>query len=284
MADSIVPLLTKAYRDKETLPKKFDTGAIVNLLQGIHAAKTSGVPLSKTAEEQLTAEKVGNRILKEGRADAGANEFDVNNKKALDFYRLISNEIFNSTNSDAGARFAAAVMDKAGVSDRTGISFDRLYNGTGKSKESGRTGADYSKELAAAQGAINDPRNANFKDLIQRGIAGKLTSSETVAGMPEGSVRDTLFGPRAYAHPENVENVILDTAKKLNMSPERISQVKKDLGADRPDKYANISNIVQAKYKTASGVDIGKLDSGELARLSPDTNAVLDTLLGVTPK
>lgn len=283
MADSIVPLLTKAYRDKETLPKKFDTGAIVNLLQGIYAAKTSGVPLSKTAEAQLTPERIGNRILKEGRADAGANEFDVNNKKAQELYRTVSDEIFPYSSQDSGARFAAAVLDKAGVADRTGISFDRAYNGSGKSKESGRTGAQYSKELAAAQGAINDPRNANFKDLIQRGISGKLTSSETVAGLPEDTIPTTLFGPRSYAHPENIENVILETAKKLNMSPERISQVKKDLGADRYDKYAGVSNIVQAKYKTAAGVDIGNLASGELARLSPDTNAILDALIGVEP-
>lgn len=279
MADSIVPLLTKAYRDKETLPKRFDTGAIVNLLQGIHAAKTSGVSFSKTAEAQLTPERIGNRILKEGRADAGANGFDVNNKKAQELYRAVSDEIFPYSNQDSGARFAAAVLDKAGVADRTGISFDRLYNGTGKSKETGRTGTDYSKELAAAQGAIDDPRNANFKDLIQRGIAGKLTSSEAVAGLPEDAIPTTLFGPRYYAHPEKVGNVLMEAAKKLNMSPERVSEVGKNFNS-APD----ISAIVNAKYKLASGVDIDKPESKKLAALSPDTNAVLDVLLGVTPK
>lgn len=290
MPADLLPMLTKAYRDKETLPKKFNTGELVNLLQGIYEAKTSGTKFSKTAEAQLTPEKVGNRILKEGRTDAGANEFDVNNKRAMELYRAVSDATMPYANRDSGARFAAAVMDKAGVADRTGLSFDRLYNGAGKSKESGRTGAQYSKELAAAQGAIDDPRNANFKDLIQRGLSGKLTSSEVVAGLPEDTLLDILVGERkvnarrdigSTAMYDEASNIISQTAKKLNISGDRLKAVEKDLG----DYGTGIGlvNIFPSAYKKAAGVDIPSKDSKTLAGFGPDTNAILNALTGVDP-
>lgn len=169
--------ITYGYRHKETLPKFLNARDVVSL--------ASVLPRTSITPEQLL-----NRILVEGRGDAGVNEYNTDNKRAVDVYSKAKADGANNLS----ARFLAAVLDKAETSKRTGKSFDEVWNGTGRSAVTGKTGADYAARMQQMAGAATDPRNADLLDLIKRAGEGKLTAQENLALQDSQYIIGMAFG------------------------------------------------------------------------------------------
>lgn len=181
MADPI-PDYIKGYRAGESLPKKFEIEDILKMSAGIGAALKAGMPTTG-------ATTYLNRVLLEGRADAGANSYNTNNPRAKKLYQTLSDQGV----SEPAAIYAAAILDKTEVAKRLGISFDEAWNGTGVSQY-GTTGKDYADRAALFAKVQDDPRNAGLRDVITRGITGSLSPREATIAKTDDQILSEITG------------------------------------------------------------------------------------------
>jgi hypothetical protein len=188
MAD-ILPRILKAYRanpatgKKETLPKSFDRGEIINLTRGMDTSLALGMPAVGKAE-------VVNKILKEGRGDAGTNSYNVDNPKAVAlFQKLVQDNI----TAPLGAAYAAAVLDKSQVASRLGTTFERAWNGTKTSSVTGKSGQWHSDTYNQSRAAKDFPENAELVDLVKRSASNNLTSQEHLLAMDNKKLAAALM-------------------------------------------------------------------------------------------
>ena len=270
------PIL-KAYRKNETLPTSFSMDELVGMLNGINVGLDKGMPASG-------ATMLGDKILLEGRADAGTNEFNRNNSKAAALYEAISQE-FSSRGVDTpiGATYAAAVLDKESVAKRLNIPFELAWNGTGKRGDA--DGQRHSDRSVKMKGAIDDPRNINLKDLIARGIAGELTPTEQATQIPWDVIRAnaagidrntpiTMEGLYTKQIMEGMNTTIDRTIKALNLSYPREVAVRKDLS-----NAAEALNLLPKLWQRAAGLKVKT--TPELSKMVPDSINVLNSILGI---
>lgn len=189
MADQTYPPKSiTGTRYKETIPipegaKKYtywDTKQVFDLLSAIRAGKDLGGPT-------VSPEELVNRLLVEGRSDAGANGYNTENPKARELFRAL----FGAGTPEPAANFVAAMLDKAAVAKRLNISQDEAYNGTGTSA-AGKTGKDYAARMEQSKPAVTDPKNAALLDYVTRGLAGKLTAAERLTQVLPGVEFDRL--------------------------------------------------------------------------------------------
>lgn len=270
------PIL-KAYRKNETLPTKFSLQELVGMLNGINVGLDKGMPTSGVT-------RLGDKILLEGRADAGANEFDINNKKAVELYNAISREFSSrGVETPVGATYAAAVLDKESVAKRLGIPFELAWNGTGKKGDA--DGQRHSNRANQMQGAIDDPRNINLRDLITRGVAGELTPTEQATQVPWNVIRAnaagidrntpiTLDGVFSKQIKEGIETTVGNTIKDLKLSYPREVSVRQDLS-----NASDILNLLPVLWQRAAGLKTEA--TPELAKMAPDSINVLNSILGI---
>lgn len=270
------PIL-KAYRKSETLPTKFSLPELVGMLNGINVGLDKGMPSSG-------ATKLGDKILLEGRSDAGTNEFNTNNKKAVELYNTISQEFSSrGVETPIGAIYAAAVLDKESVAKRLGIPFELAWNGTGK--KGAADGKRHSSRADQMQGAIDDPRNVNLRDLITRGIAGNLTPTEQATQVPWNVIRAnaagidrntpiTLDGVYSRQIKEGMENTIGNTIKSMKLSYPREVAVREDLSS-----ASTVLNLLPLLWQRAAGLKVEA--TPELAKMVPDSINVLNSILGI---
>lgn len=178
MAENILPRVLKAYRQDvktgklETLPIKLNRAQLIEIASGLNTAKEFGMPA-------IGKEKLANKVLLEGRADAGTNEYNYKNRHAKDLYEIL----LASQVPELSARYAAAVLDKSQAAERLNIPFERAWNGTGIAAETKRTGqqhADRSKQFGKPE---LDPKNLELVDTIQRAADGNLTPQERILTM-----------------------------------------------------------------------------------------------------
>ena len=264
--------IIKAYRKGETQPLSLNAVDIISLLKGINIAKNVGMPA-------IGANNLGDKILLEGRSDAGVNEFNTNNASAQSLYNTVRTQLPDSV-SNLGATYAAAVLDKSQVASRLGIPFEQAWNGTGVSKETGRSGSQHADRAAQMQGAIDDPRNSQLKDLITRGIAGDFTPKEDAlvsdwsapAKQLAGTNNLTQNGVYTKEAKDGVTNSLVLATDNLPYA--RSSKVFDELGSD-------LITRISALGQVASGLSTRNTDSQSkfLAGLSPDSMNTLDSLL-----
>jgi hypothetical protein len=172
-------LYVPGYRLNESQPIPLPMGELYQFSRAAQEGVNAGVsPLAKTL--------FPGKVLHEGRADAGTNEANLNNKNARAVYydvggRLMEDPIVSEYNR--ASLYPAAVEDKLDVSKRTGIPFERVWNGTGKSAATGRTGSQHAQRAAVHEAAVEDPRNIPYLDYITRAQQGKTTARENLAAM-----------------------------------------------------------------------------------------------------
>lgn len=270
MAEPLNPII-KAYRKNETLPTKFDKTELVRLLNAVSIAAKSG------EFPEVGVKTLGDKVLLEGRADAGANEFNVRNQQARDMYDFIATKLPASL---ADPTYAAAVVDKAQVAKRLNIPFELAWNGTGKTAVA--NGARHTARAVQMQGAIDDPKNVELKDLITRGVEGNLTSQEQALTVPSNILRaifagvsaDNLISGNVYTQEakKGMQNSIETKIKELNLSPRRAEEVRKDL------EPFNTLNILPNYWKNAAGLQTKT--AKDFTEYTPDTINVLNSIIG----
>lgn len=164
----------------ETLPKTADRTAILRMADAVNTALQLKLPGAQAAADNLLT-----HILAEGRDDAGVNTYDTNNK--------IGNAVFNTlrgtgadymfqvspqqTTEDPAMYVAASAVNEA-TAKRLGKPFAEIWNGTGKSAATGRTGAQHADRFQAAKSVASSAKNADIKALIDRVTKQGATQAE----------------------------------------------------------------------------------------------------------
>jgi hypothetical protein len=101
-------------------------------------------------------------VLKEGRPDAGFNSFRPEAKPDLDFRKKI-----NQYNIPEWQKDYLGMLNYAQrISTKKKVPFEAVWNGLGRSLDSGKTGFDYAKAMKAHQDAALHPKNKEFMGFI----------------------------------------------------------------------------------------------------------------------
>ena len=151
----------------ETLPTMFDKATVSSFTRAAAAGQKHGVPV-------LPPEMIANLMLHEGREDAGFNELNHKNKKAV----AIAEKLLEEGHTDEAAGFAAAIYDKMQAAKRLNKPFAELWNGTGISKDK-QTGAQYAKRFEEMQYAATHPKNEGFLQYVRGHYNSMLPKTET---------------------------------------------------------------------------------------------------------
>ncbi len=216
----------------ETRPTKLDAAEILKLADGLRYAQTQGMP-------PVSPEMLVNKILVEGRADAGTNEYNGNNPRARALYQNMRGMGYD----ELSATFAAAVLDKTEVAKRTGRTFDEVWNGVGKSRETGRTGKQHSDRAAESKYAATSPKNAQLLELVTRTINSGRTPKE--AKLADLNARDQ-FRELFDGHSTTLGTVPQsDTQLQQKIIGDLVSQSFKAKAPDIP-RLQNATNAVSS--------------------------------------
>lgn len=259
MADTLLDTIVKGWRadpqgKPETLPTKFNRRDVINIASGLNRAQELGMP-------EIGSKQLLNKILLEGRADAGVNEYNVNNPKAVELAKQLSAEGY----PDISARYAAAVLDKMQTAQRLNIPFEQAWNGAGKSQETKRTGKQHSDRAAASQGASDFEKNSELRDLIARTSIGDLSTAENVLKMSSDELVSALLGidKNKLVSWENGNPIYTNTA--MTALSDRLAfarrEVEKETGAKRgsvmnpyySEDSAQVLAAMESAYRIAAG-------------------------------
>lgn len=268
----------QGYRKGETQPLNLDIGEIVQIAQAASLAEAMGMPsIGKT---QLV-----NKILLEGREDAGTNTSNVNNKKAESLYKALRQLGF----STKVAQYPAAVLDKSQVAERLGITFEEAWNGTGKSADTGRTGKQHSDRAKEHESAKDDPRNKPLVDLIKRAGEGDLTELEQLVSTPymqSGALRER-YGVETPISMEDYR-VGYETKKDSQSSFDDLLYRTGTAWGYKGGKPSNVSNVeisklLEAKDRKERGEDSLTTRMYEQKMMtSPELASVIGTIAAKT--
>lgn len=135
----------------ETRPKFFNPKVIETFTRAAADGTRYGVPV-------LEPKQLVNMALHEGREDFGMNDngIDYNNKKQVE----LSRQLQRDGHDEEAANFAAAIMGKYEVANRTNKPFLQVWNGKGKEAE------QYARDSEAESYAAEHPKNQQFLDFI----------------------------------------------------------------------------------------------------------------------
>jgi hypothetical protein len=139
----------------ETMPTTVDKTTVEEYIKAMRAGQSLGVP-------QLTQDQLAKMLLVEGRGDFGFNALNENNKAAMQKAELLQEMGHNRLASD----FAAALYDKQQLADRINRPFQEVWNGTGRSGMTGRTGAQHNQRFNEFGYAVDHPKNAELMNTI----------------------------------------------------------------------------------------------------------------------
>ena len=139
----------------ETMPTRLDKTTIEEYIKAMRAGKSLGIP-------QLSPEQLARMLLVEGRSDFGFNALNENNKIAMQKAALLNEMGHTRVASD----FAAALFDKQQAANRLNKPFQEIWNGTGRSDLTGRTGAQHSNRYNQFGYAVDHPKNAELMAAI----------------------------------------------------------------------------------------------------------------------
>jgi hypothetical protein len=139
----------------ETMPTRLDRTTIEEYIKAMRAGAPMGIP-------QLTPDQLARMLLVEGRSDFGFNTLNENNKLAMQKATLL-NEMGHG---QPAANFAAALFDKQQLADRINKPFQEVWNGSGRSDVTGRTGAQHNQRYNQFGYAVEHPKNAELINFI----------------------------------------------------------------------------------------------------------------------
>jgi hypothetical protein len=178
MADELSTMFAPAYRKGETLPIQMSLADLYSMARVAQTGREHGMPA--WGQNQLL-----DKMLVEGRADAGFNAYDTNNKKADLLANTVKNKLKDSSLylNQRVLGYPAAVLEKDMVAQQLGIPIERAWNGTGRSVYTGRTGAQHAQRAAQMAGTQDDPRNAAINDFLKRAAKDELTPKERLGVM-----------------------------------------------------------------------------------------------------
>jgi hypothetical protein len=179
MADELATMFAPAYRKGESLPIQMSLADLYSMAKIAQAGREKGMPA-------WGQEKLLDKMLLEGRADAGYNSYNRNNKRAVslegDAWKAATENNPLALNQRISG-YPSAVLDKDETARRLNIPIERAWNGTGKVIATGRTGAQHAQRAAQMAGTQDDPRNAPVKDFLNRAAKDELTPKERLAIM-----------------------------------------------------------------------------------------------------
>ena len=115
---------------------------------------------------QLTAEELAGLVLQEGGAGMGGGYSDRNSKKQAARVKELREHGVNYSN----AEFLAQMEGKYELAKRLKKPFGELWNGTGKNWAK-TSGAQYAKNLQKQIEATRQPKNKEFMDIVNMGLA-----------------------------------------------------------------------------------------------------------------
>ena len=168
------PLFVKGYRyDRrrgalETLPKKFNMEDVRLYSTAIGDAIRAGVP---GISENISPEIITAMLLKEGREDLGANQYNANDPQSQAIYEKYAQDYGHYP-----AIAIAAMYDKAKVSKRLGIPFASAWIGTGRSPY--ETSAQYAADTENFKKIATDRKNQSLLYFIRGSMSAPLPGEE----------------------------------------------------------------------------------------------------------
>lgn len=228
-------------------------------------------PAMELGMPKITAEQLVNKMLVEGRADAGTNQYNYNNPRAKKLYETLTSRGYDVT----AATFAAAVLDTQQQAKRLGKSFEEIWNGTGKSAATKRTGAQHAQRYEEHKGAATAPKNAQFLDYVKRAIGGNLTPAEHIVEMlpqmEETRSRTDLKSPYSamawnYNYKNSQEEAIMNQLSAAAKQPG---------GTFAPDRV--ISEAVLNNYRATQGLE-PRDENSRMSASDKTLSAILSTL------
>jgi hypothetical protein len=285
-SNPILSRVIKAYRNNETLPTKFDREVVIKIAKAAQEGGELGMP--SIGKEQLV-----NKILVEGRADAGTNEFNRNNKAATKLFK----ELIDRGIDQQAAMYPAAVLDKMQVATRLNIPFERAWNGTGRSIQTNRTGEQHAQRAEEHKNADKDPRNKDLVNLVDRAFKGKLTSQENLMATNDEMITKAILGMPSDSYVfEPVTNMPLtDQAKlainaKLKYASDKILSTpagrrqyeQETLGTGPELNQESIVRNLADMYKTAGKVQT-RFKMSDYVK-DDMQNPIIRTALGLDPE
>jgi hypothetical protein len=168
----------------ETRPTRLDKTTIQDYIKAMRSGEVMGVP-------QLTPNQLAQMILTEGRSDFGFNQLNENNKRAVQKAQMLQEMGYDPVSSN----FAAAIYDKQQVADRIKKPFQEVWNGTGRSATTGRTGAQHNARYNEFGYAVDNPKNEDLMNAIRQAYYYELQKqSENAAPSVDQMGNQTGYG------------------------------------------------------------------------------------------
>lgn len=283
MAEDLLPRILKAYRQDvktgklETLPIKLDRAQLIDIASGMQQAVKEGMP-------KIGLDNLPKKVLLEGRADAGTNEYNNQNKAAEALYKKLT----EAGAPEISAKYAAAVLDKSQVASRLGIPFEQAWNGTGTSAMTGRTGAQHSDRATKFGSPELDPKNSELLDTIRRAAAGNLTPQENIVRMDRADklLPALLNLPEGTKATEPRDGGTFYTQKAIDAAQEKIYKARKEAtpeerAASKLTYGSDLLRVLPDAYAEASGVEAQKSVWGRMKDLD---DPILKYIVGNAPK
>lgn len=189
----------------ETLPTKISRSDLYGIASILNRAEQAGMP-------RISSEELANRVLLEGRGDAGGSAFDVNKKKYRDINAALGGMYAKEmTDFSTGPGFAATYADKVDLARRLGIPLDKAWIGTGKVTPT-YGGNEYAQRGEAHRHAATHPKNAPLLDYIERARQGALTPQEVAMAEIQDKEARGLHTNK-ITDPAKLQQYILDQLK-----------------------------------------------------------------------
>jgi hypothetical protein len=252
MADGMLSQFVPAYgygkktKKIETTPHKYDKETMNYFIQGMRAGEKYGVP-------QLSKETLAGMAMQEGPTHAfGFNEdkFNINNKQAVQ----VRDKLVADGMPKRAATFAASILDKQQVSDRTKIPFPMAWNGTGVNAF-GQSGRQYAEFVNKQQELLKDPKNASFVSWLDKAYDTNFDSPAEAYATNISKVDQAVI-PNATFFKENLQKKLIEKGYTAD--------AKALQGMDDFEVRAAALNM----YKQLAGVAPSKTPSTDIDRAS----------------
>jgi hypothetical protein len=201
------------------IPHRLDRSELYESIRGlVEGEKHGGVKLS---DQQIL-----NMALHEGRTDLGYNAKPGITKKPK--YTNIRDKLIDEGHDSEAASIPALVLEKMDTSKRTGLPFEVLWNGSGKSAVTGKTGADYYHEAKAMEYAASHPKNKPILDFVRKARLNDFNPREHLANnIREFEMSGEPLGGLNYRelHQHLMDNVDSNTARLIkNVDPKLLQR------------------------------------------------------------
>ena len=188
----------------------------------LHDAMRLNPNLKVSPQEMVTL------LAQEGRTDFGANDIApenyAHNPQATAMYKRLMNMGY----SEEAAGLPALLLDKQMIARRLNVPWQQAWNGMGTVSWSGRTGADYAKEIG--MNANNIGVNKNAVNAVQQ----YMQEPKNIASLSEINMQDWI---RRQQSVEDMRKAEMNTINSLN-PVERYWNYPKLLVGRTPEQYA----------------------------------------------